>query len=97
MATHYDRIPDYMERFGSITTYEAFIDLGETKLTTRISDLRKRGVKIAQKEEIGENRYGQTVRYMRYSLPKEESGRPWKASPTEDRERANVPGRMIGV
>ena len=69
--THYDRILEYMERFGSITTYEAFLDLGETKLTTRISDLRKRGMKIAQKEETGENRYGQPVRYMRYSLPKE--------------------------
>ena len=79
--THYDRIIAYMERFGSITTYEAFADLGETKLTTRISDLRKRGVKIAQREETGENRFGDPVRYMRYSLP--------------DRKE-NKPGRMIG-
>lgn len=71
--THYDRILDYMERFGSITTYEAFLDLGETKLTTRISDMRKRGMEIAQREETSVNRFGQTVRYMRYSLPEKQN------------------------
>ena len=81
MQTHYDRIMDYMERYGSITTYEAFLDLGETKLTTRISDLRRRGIEIEQKEETGKNRFGQPVRYMRYSLP----------------EKKNVAGRMIGA
>ena len=85
MQTHYDRIMEYMIRFGSITTYEAFADLGETKLTTRISDMRKRGIKIRQKEETGTNRFGQPVRYNRYSLVPDEDGR-W----------TNKAGRMIG-
>ena len=39
--THHQRIFDYMERFGSISPMEAFRDLGETKLSTRIGEMRQ--------------------------------------------------------
>lgn len=69
MATHHQRIFAYMERWGSISPMEAFMDLRETKLSTRIGEMRRRGIEIECREETGKNRYGQEVRYMRYSLP----------------------------
>lgn len=68
MATHHQRIFDYMERFGSISPMEAFRDLGETKLSTRIGEMKRRGIEIESCEETGKNRYGQPTRYMRYRL-----------------------------
>ena len=66
--THHQRIFEYMDKFGSISPMEAFADLGETKLSTRIGEMRRRGIEIEGREEIGKNRYGQPVRYMRYRL-----------------------------
>jgi len=48
--THHERIYDYMDRFGSITPMEAFRDLGETKLATRIGEMRRKGIEIDQAE-----------------------------------------------
>lgn len=79
-VTHHQRIFAYLEEFRSISPMEAFRDLGETKLSTRIGEMRRRGIEIDQAEEQGKNRYGDTVRYMRYSL--RESGTPRAASPT---------------
>jgi len=58
----------YMNDFGSITTIEAFTDLGITKLTTRISELRKDGFIIASKKIDKKNRYGKPVKFNRYWL-----------------------------
>lgn len=59
----------YMNRHGSITQMEASEDLGITKLSTRISDMVKAGVRgINKTYEEGVNRWGQTCHYMRYSL-----------------------------
>lgn len=59
-------ILDYLEAHGSITPMEAFSDLGITKLSTRISELIRRGYKFRKVFTEGKNRYGQSVRYMRY-------------------------------
>jgi hypothetical protein len=56
-----------MEDFGSISTMEAFRDLGITKLSTRIGEMIQNGEKIAKKMEQTKNRYGESVSYMRYS------------------------------
>ena len=66
--THHQRIYDYMSRFGSISPMEAYNHLGETKLSTRIGEMRRRGIEIEGREEVGKNRFGQEVRYMRYRL-----------------------------
>ena len=61
------QILDYIDRFGSITTFEAFADLGITKLTTRISELRREdGIAIADTTVTGKNRLGKTIQYKRY-------------------------------
>lgn len=68
--TQHERIIDYMERFGSITPYDAFKDLGITKLSTRIGELKRGGVPIKQECVKAQNRFGETCRFMRYWLEK---------------------------
>ncbi len=63
----------YIQDFGSITPMEAFADLGVTKLATRISEMRKNGMQFQIDTVKSKNRYGKTVRFAKYSLPKEES------------------------
>ena len=62
----YELILAYIEEHGSITTMEAFVDLGITKLSTRISELIRRGVKISKKTVTVPNRRGKLCRVTRY-------------------------------
>ena len=64
--TQHERILDYIDRFGSITPMDAFMDLGITKLATRIGEISRAGHRIEKKVEFAENRFGQKVHYMRY-------------------------------
>ena len=66
-----EKILDYIDRFGSITTLQAFTDLGCTRLASRICDLRQKGYAIADKQEKSKNRFGETVHYKRYYIAKE--------------------------
>ena len=66
--TQCERVLDYMQRFGSITSAEAVMDLGVYRLAARISDLRKEGHRISDKMESGKNRFGEHTSYKRYSL-----------------------------
>lgn len=66
--TQHERIIDYINTWGSITQREAVIELGINYLTTRISELRQDGLKIKGEWEISKNRYGEPVRYIRYSM-----------------------------
>lgn len=59
-------IEQYMEAHGSITPMDAFMDLGITKLATRIGEMIQAGAKIKKTQEHGVNRFGVPVRYMRY-------------------------------
>ena len=51
---------------------EAFNDLGVTRLASRVSDLKKQGVKFEKKMETRKNRFGQKVSYMRYRVIEDE-------------------------
>lgn len=64
----HERIIQYMKDFGTITTIQAFTDLGITKLTTRISELRRDGYQIRSEKISGKNRYGEKITFNRYSL-----------------------------
>ena len=59
-------ILEYIRRYGSISPMEAFADLGITKLSTRISEMKMLGIQFDQAFESRENRFGKNVRYMRY-------------------------------
>ena len=63
-----DRILTYMRDFGSISTREAFIDLGVARLASRIHDLRRLGYPIDGVMVQSKDRYGEPVSYKRYSL-----------------------------
>ena len=64
--TQATRILNYIDEHGSITPMDAFMELGITKLATRISELRKDGVEIEKKYVSGVNRFGEKVQYMEY-------------------------------
>lgn len=64
--TQQERILDYIDRHGSITPMDAFLDLGITKLATRVSELIRDGVRIEKSQKSGKNRFGEPVRYMEY-------------------------------
>ncbi|MBR6271380.1 MAG: hypothetical protein IKR26_04430 [Lachnospiraceae bacterium] len=61
-------ILDYIKDFGSITTFQAFEDLGITKLTTRISELRADGIPIAGERIPHITRYGKHSYYNKYTI-----------------------------
>lgn len=69
--TQCEMIMEYIDVFGSITTLEAFTDLGITRLASRVCDLQKKGIELDRQMETRKNRYGKRVSYMRYSRPKE--------------------------
>ena len=66
--TQRELIINYIEEFGSITPMEAFADLGITKLATRISEMRRDGMKFKIETVKSKNRYGKTVCFARYSF-----------------------------
>ena len=66
--TQCTRIIQYIKDFGSITTLEAFTELGVVRLGARISELRKSGMAIIGKSEAVKNRYGETCHIKRYYL-----------------------------
>lgn len=66
--TQCGRIKEYMERNGKITALEALVELGVFRLASRICDLRKQGVKIADRWREVDNRYGEKCRIKEYYL-----------------------------
>ena len=71
--TQCDRIRQYIKDFGSITTLEAFTELGVVRWGARISEMRKRGEKITDETETVKNRYGEKCTIKRYYLEDTES------------------------
>ena len=66
--TQAERIENYIRMHGSITTFEAFQKLHITKLTTRISEMRRAGKQITAEKIKGVDDYGEPVFYNRYRI-----------------------------
>ena len=62
------RIIDYINKYGSITSWEAYNDIGVTELHARINELRKKGYEFEDKWETNQNRFGENVNFKRYYL-----------------------------
>lgn len=62
------RIINYIREFGSITSYEAYADLGITQLGARIDQLKKEGYEFKTEWESSTNRFGERTDYKRYYL-----------------------------
>ncbi len=69
--TQADRVLDYIKKFGSITSMQAYTDLGVTRLSARIYELRHyRNLEIISETMTRKNRYGENCTYAKYSLAK---------------------------
>ena len=66
--TQREEILEYLNEHGSITPMQAWNELFITKLATRISEMRKDGIKFKIEYIAHKNIYGRTVRYAKYSL-----------------------------
>lgn len=61
------RILQFMLDFGSITSFQAFTELGCTRLSEYIRQLR---LEMDIKDEwiVGKNRYGEEIRFKKYYI-----------------------------
>lgn len=66
--TQKERIINYIKEFGSITSLDAYKDLGITQLGARIDGLKKDGYVFKTEWESGKNRFGDKTDYKRYYL-----------------------------
>lgn len=66
--TQVEMILDHMNRFGSITTLEAFNNYGCTRLASRIHEIRRMGIIVNVETVAVKNRYEETVHVARYKL-----------------------------
>lgn len=64
--TQKDRVLKYIDDFGSITTWQAMMDIGVGCLTKCISNIRKDGTSIITHIVHSKNRYGQPTHYAEY-------------------------------
>lgn len=62
------RVYDFIKSNGSITTMQANKELGETRLSARIFELKERGVHIVDKWVRVKNRYGEPRRVKSYFI-----------------------------
>ena len=62
------RIVDYIKQFGSITSWEAYNELGITQLGARIDQLQKEGYEFKTEWEHKKNRYGDDISFKRYYM-----------------------------
>lgn len=58
----------YIADFGSITSIQAYQDLGITQLATRIKELKEQGYEFKTEPQKSKNRYGKPVHFVRYYL-----------------------------
>lgn len=63
-----DRVINYIRQFGSISSWEAYADLGITQLGARIDQLKKEGYEFRTEWESNKNRFGEKTEYKRYFL-----------------------------
>lgn len=66
--TQRDRVINYIREFGSISSWEAYKDLGVTQLATRIKELKEQGYEFRTEWESSTNRFGEKTDYKRYYL-----------------------------
>jgi len=60
----------HLEKFGSITSWEAIKEYGATRLSAIIFSLRDKGHQITSKPERRKTRFGKGVTISRYELEK---------------------------
>lgn len=66
--TQVEKVVDYIDKHGSITSLEAYVELGITQLGARIWELENRGgYRIKHEPKTVTNRNGDKIRDIAYS------------------------------
>lgn len=66
------RVLEYLEKYRTITSWEAYSKLGCTRISEYIRQLRADGYLIKSVPTKSKNRYGEISSYATYTLVKEE-------------------------
>jgi len=69
--TQEERTLEYMQKFGGITSKDAFNDLGITRLSAKIFNLKKQGYVIVDEMKQSKNRFGEITHFKKYMLADE--------------------------
>ena len=66
--TQCEKILNYIRRYGSITSWQAYADLGITQLGARIFNLKEKGYEFSTMRVHTTNRLGEPTHYGEYRL-----------------------------
>lgn len=69
--TQCEMILQHLQVEGSITAGEALSEYGIMRLASRISEMKKDGVKIRRRMVKAKNRFGEPMAYAEYSIEEE--------------------------
>ena len=72
MKSQKEEVLDYIQENGSISSWEAYSELGITQLGARIDQLKKEGYFFETEWIQKKNRKGKNVNFKKYRLCKEE-------------------------
>lgn len=67
MKSQKTEVIEYIQKHGSISSYEAYAYLGITQLGARIDDLKKDGY-VFEKEWVRKRKNGKVKDYIKYKL-----------------------------
>ena len=68
------RVLEYIDKHGGITSYQAQKHISVARLASRISELKKKGYPIIYEWVQGVNKYGEKYRAKRYSMEVQNDG-----------------------
>lgn len=63
-----NRVLEYIKQFGGITSFEAYTELGITQLAARVRNLEDEGYKFERTRVHTQNRFGEKVSFVNYTL-----------------------------
>lgn len=66
--TQKDLVLMHLRNYGSMTSMDAIMEYGITRLADVVLKLKRDGHNIQKVDETSTNRYGKAVRYARYRL-----------------------------
>ena len=72
MKSQKTEVIEYIQKYGSISSFEAYSRLGITQLGARIDDLKKDGY-VFEKEWVRKRKNGKIKDYIKYKLAGEVS------------------------
>ena len=66
--TQKDRVLQHLQENGSITSWQAIMEYGATRLADIVFRLRQEGYQIDSTYETGANRFGDKIHWTKYTF-----------------------------